>query len=208
MPRQLQGHQLDHRHGIRRRPGRDGRIEQEHLRRAAPQGPLVDLGQPRIHPVGIGAQRRRRARILHRHRLLRQTIEVQPPDQRVDTHRALPEDLRQPPLHRAPHRYHLPQTVLRMGIAQPVEHIRVRDPEDMRHIGIVAHDLDRRLRPGRAFRDHHGPVVIRQGPAREPEHQRKPRHHQKDHPPGNPQQPLENPDHPRPVLDPCIQPVS
>ena len=63
-------------------------------------------------------------------------------------------------MRRAPQHRHLPQAVLSMDKAQGVEHIRLVAAKDMRHIGIVAHDLDR---GGNAIQ-REGLGIVGQGP--------------------------------------------
>ncbi len=140
---QLQGHQLQDRNRIRRRPGRNLRLKQEELRRAPAPRTIVDLFDPGIHPGRIGLQRPRGRLVLHLGRLQREAVEIKAPHQLVDLDRRRAEDFRQPPLRRAPQHHHLPQPVLRMGEAQGVVHILVGLPEDMRHVVVVAHDLHR-----------------------------------------------------------------
>ena len=143
MPRQLQRHQLAHGQRIGRGPGGDGGVEQEQFRRATAQGVRVDLFQAGVHPGGIGAEFRHAFRILIVDRLPRDRVQVQSPHLAVDAQGAQAEDLGQAALHGPAHGQHLPQPVLGMGIAQAEQHVFVGFAEDMRHIGVVAHDLDR-----------------------------------------------------------------
>ena len=164
MPRQLQGHQLDQRDGIRGAPGGDRGIKQQHFGGTATQGFGVDLIQPGIHPGGIGIQRCAGLGVERLKRLHRQGIKIKATQQTVDTDGGGAENLGQAALDRAAHGDHLPQTVLRMGKAQPVEHILVTFPEDMRHIGVVAHDLHLGPEVGHADRI----VVVWQRPRGQP----------------------------------------
>ena len=208
MARQLQRHQLDHRDGIRGLPGRNRRVEQEHLGRATSQRALVDLGQTGVDAIGIGFERGKGPGVLHLDRALRQRVEIQTPDQRVDGQGPRAEYLGQAALNRAAHGHHLPKAVLRMGIAQPIEDIGIGRAEDMGHIGIVAHDLDRGGWLSGAFRDRDGAIIIGKRAGREPEDQRDARHRKDDQTPCNPQQPLDDPHHSETPLAPCNPPVS
>ena len=150
--RQLQGHELDQGDRIRRLPGRQGRVEQEEFGRTPPQRIAVYLGDARIHARGIGVERIARARILRIERLHRQRIEIEPAQQLVRLDRARAENLREPALHGAAHQRHLPQAVLRMGIAEAEERVPVGLRHDVRHVGIVAYDLDIRGQSGHGER--------------------------------------------------------
>ena len=68
--------------------------------------------EPGVHPVGIGLERRAGVVGLIGDRLPRIPVEVERPHQLVDPERLRPEDLAEPPLHRAPHQRHLPEPVL------------------------------------------------------------------------------------------------
>ncbi len=140
--RQLQCHQLDDRDGIRRLPRGDGGVEDEELGRASAEAVGVDLGQAGVHAGGIGAQRLGRLGRLRLDRLARQAVEVETAQQGVRLDRAAAEQFRQPALRGAAQRHHLPQPVLRMGVAQPEIGIGVAFGEDVRHGRVVAHDLD------------------------------------------------------------------
>ncbi len=124
-------------------PDGDLGLEQEEFGRAPTTGALVDLPDPGIDAIGIGLQRAARRFVLRRDRLRGQTVEIEAAHDLVDAHGALAEDLGQAALGRAAHLRHLPQPVLRMGEAEREEDIVIGRAEDMGHVGVVAHDLDR-----------------------------------------------------------------
>ncbi len=200
MPGQTQAHQLDNGQGICRLPRRDGCLEQEHLRGAASQRAFIDFGQPRVHPRRIGHQRRAGVIILCRNRRLRQPIEIKAPQQLVGFDGSGAKHLRQTPLRRPPHRRHLPQPVLRMGITEAKKHIRIGLRKNMRHVGIVPHDFHRR--PKRAHRQ--PPVVIGQGLAGQIPHQKHRQRPQDEHSTRDPHEPAKDQRHfIVPVVLPC-----
>ncbi len=141
--RELKRHQLDERDAVGRAPDRDLVREEEELRRPPPAGVGIHLRDPGVDAAGIGLERRARLGILRLDRALGEPVEVVAAHELVDLQRPLAEHFRQPPLRRAPHRDHLPEPVLRMGEAQREIDILVGLAEDMGHVGIVAHDLDR-----------------------------------------------------------------
>ena len=198
MATELQPHQLDDRHRVGRLPRRHRRVEQEHLRCAAAQRLFVDLVEPGVDPRSIRLQRRASVIILRLHRLLSQAVEVEPPQQPVEAQGARAEHLRQPPLNGAAHHRHLPQPILRVGVAQAEIHVRVGLAEDMRHVSVVADDLHRRAEPVDPF----GLVVIGQRLAGQEINQPDGQDHQNDQPGGDAQQPTKNLSHSVPLLCP------
>ena len=158
MGRQLQRHQLDDGNAVRGGPGVDLGREQKELRRAATQCAFVDLFDPRIHARRIGLQGGFGVIILGRDRRQGQRVKVQPPDQLIGFQGLGPEHLGQPALHRAAQQGHLPKPVLGMGEPQSVIGVIVVLRKDMRHIGIVAHNLDR----GRDARHIPCRIIVRQ----------------------------------------------
>ncbi len=168
MARQPQRHQLDDGQAVGRLPGRDGRLEDPELGRPASACALVHLEKPGVDPVGIGAKGRLGIGVLVVDRLHGGAIKVEPPQKIVGFERALAEKLAQPPLRGPPQQQHLPHPVLRMGNAEAEKDVAVVLGEDMRHIGVVAHDLDR----GLEARHHERLVVIGNRPCGEPEQDR------------------------------------
>ena len=140
---ELQRHQLEDRNRIRRLPHGDFRFEQEELGRAPAARTTVDLTDPGVHAIGIGLQRQFGLRILGLDRLQGQSVDVVAAQDLVNADGALAKGLGQAPLRGAAQLCHLPQTVLGMGKAQGEIDVFILGPEDMGHIGVVAHDLDR-----------------------------------------------------------------
>lgn len=159
MARQLQAHQLDDRKAVAGLPGRNRRVEQEHLGRATSQRHFVDFRQPGIYPCGIGPQGGLGIIVLYLYRPVGKPIEVQPAQELVDGNGARAKNLRQPPLDGPAQDGHLPQPILGMGIAQSEKDIRVGLPQDMRDIGGIPDDFDRRIQP--VYRQ--GLVIVGQG---------------------------------------------
>ena len=139
---QLQRHQLHDRQRVGGRPCGDLVGKEEKLRRPPATGAAVDLGNPRIHPGRIGRQRRRGLRVLHLDRALGEGVDVQPPQQLVNLGGAGAENLGQAALRGASQHGHLPEPVLRMNESQRIEGVRLGSGKDMRHIVVVAHDID------------------------------------------------------------------
>ena len=145
----LQGHQLEDGNRIRRLPDGDLGLEQEELGRAPAARAAVDLADPGIDATGIGRKRAFGRCVLCVGRFQSQPVDVVAAQDFVDADGALAENLGQAPLRGAAKLRHLPQTVLGMGKAQREVDIFIRGPEDMGHIGIVAHNLDRGRNAGK-----------------------------------------------------------
>ena len=188
---QLQRHQFLHRERIRRDPGRDLGVEQEELRRPAPQRIGLNHLQPGVHPVRIGIERRPGRFRLRRDARLRQPVEVEGAHQPVDLQRLAPEELAQAPLRRAPHQGHLPQPVLGVREAEAEERVEILGRQDVGHGVAIAHDLDRRAWPLQRERA----VVVRQRLAGEIIRKSAREQRQQRHPDHDPHQPSEHQRH-------------
>ena len=140
---QLQRHELADGDAVGGLPGRDVGFEEPELGRAATARAGVHLGQPGVDASGIGAERGLGVIVLRGHGFDRERVEVEAPEQLVDPDGTGAEKLGQAALRGAPEHGHLPEPVLGVGKAEAEIDIGIRFAEDMRHGGVVAHDLDR-----------------------------------------------------------------
>ena len=147
MPSQLQSHQLNDRDRVRRSPRCHGRVKEQHFRRSAPQCLRIDLVKARVYPGGIGLKSGACLGVHSIHRLHRQRIDIEAAQQLVHVQSCATKDLTQPSLSSAAQSDHLPHTILGMGKTKAKINICVCRAKDMGHIGIVAHNLDRRPQP-------------------------------------------------------------
>ena len=102
----------------------------------------MSLAQPLVHTLGIGFKRLAAARLDDLQVAQRGAVVAHGALEFVDGEGGVAQDLAQPAGADAAVHLHLPQAVLRVDIAQPVEGIVVGAGEDVRHAVRVAHDLD------------------------------------------------------------------
>ena len=185
------GDQLQDRERIRRLPEGDVAGQQEEFGRPAAARAGIDLLDPGVHPVGIGAQRRPRRLVLRGQRQLGVLPEPHAPGQIVTGKGAGAEHLGQPALGGAAQHHHLEQPVLGMGEAQREERVVVGPGEDMGHALGRAHDLDRLGDAGQID----GGVIIGQRADGEIPDQRDGGDQPEDQPDGQPDQPAKQRQH-------------
>mmetsp|Transcript_22848 Transcript_22848/g.38100 ORF Transcript_22848/g.38100 Transcript_22848/m.38100 type:complete len:288 (+) Transcript_22848:4647-5510(+) len=188
MARELQPHQLGDGQTVCGSPRCQRRIEQEEFRRTAPQRFGIDLIKPGVNTSRIGVERRGALLVQSLDRLNRQAIDIQATHKAVDLDRGGAKKLGQPPLRCAPKHHHLPQAVLCMSKAKGLKDVIVGLPKDMRHVGIVAHNLDGGGNRGHA---HHG-VIVGQGSRGEIVDQSHSKHREDNHRSRGPDQPLKD----------------
>ncbi len=132
-----------------------------------------------------------RVLVLRRDRFHRKRIKIEPPEKLVDLDRAWSEKFGEAALRRPAQHQHLPEPVLGMGEAEPEIDIRVVGPENMRHAGVIADNLDR---PGNAF-DSKRFAVIGDRAREKPVKQKTERQRQKYKPRGDADQPAKQTNH-------------
>ena len=126
-------------------------VEQPHLGRTTAQRALVDLGQPRVHARGIGIRAAVVSRLVPQpmpppdwyRSKLRSTLSI--------AKRALAEKFRQAALAPCAATSSSATAGLGHGHSQARNTHRVGLTKDMRHVGVIAHNLNGRMQALRWF---------------------------------------------------------
>ena len=145
--RQLHRHALQHRDAVRRRPRFRRRVTGEHeLDRPA----SLMRGEIGVHAIRIGLKHTPSVRRKVLHRFFGGAIKAHCPHHRVGAYGVGPEQFGEPPLYVPARHLHLPQAVLRVGIAERERRIGHGLGGNMGDGVAVAQDLNGGGKPGDA----------------------------------------------------------